>query len=109
MEKRLYFVFLLASLSNIYLCAGKFPSSDLTWIVPYSQEEMMNIDINKRNYLLFIVSSSSTVTFQGQTIEVSDIRERVKYYIRNSKNDRDLPKVLEWPRMGGLCSTQNTF
>ena len=73
---------------------AQYSSSDWNYIVPYSDQEMIDRDINKRNLLFFRVESSEDIRFQGEPIKISDIREIVKVYVKNEKDSYDLPKPL---------------
>lgn len=73
---------------------AQYPSSDWNYIVPYSDQEMIDRDINKRNLLFFRFESSEDIRFQGEPIKISDIREIVKVYVKNEKDSYDLPKPL---------------
>lgn len=71
-----------------------YPTSDWNYIVPYSDQEMIDIDINKRNLLFFRFESNEELRFQGEPINLSDIREIVKVYVKNDNDSYDLPKPL---------------
>lgn len=86
------FAIVLTLISMPLLAA--YPTSDWNYIVPYSDQEMIDIDINIRNLLFFRFESTEELRFQGEPINLSDIREIVKVYVKNEKDSYDLPKPL---------------
>lgn len=86
------FAIVLTLISMPLLAA--YPTSDWNYIVPYSNQEMIDMDINIRNLLFFRFESNEELRFQGEPINLSDIREIVKVYVKNEKDSYDLPKPL---------------
>ena len=74
--------------------AQEYSASDWNFIVPYSEQEMIETDIMVRNLLFFRFENDSELRFQGQPIDVSKVREIVKVYLKNEKDNCDLPKPL---------------
>lgn len=84
----------ILTLVSISSFAQVYPVSDWNYVVPYSDQEMIETDINVRNLLFFRFENDDELRFQGQPIEVSDVREIVKVYLKNEKDNSDLPKPL---------------
>lgn len=58
------------------------------------QKEKKDIEVNKRNTFVVLINSNNQVLAQGEFMEVGDLREKVKEFIKNEGNDPTLPEVL---------------
>ena len=54
------------------------------------------VDINKRNIFVVKVNSLNQLMVQGELMNIRDLRQKVKEFIKNENNDPNLPvKVIE--------------
>ena len=52
-------------------------------------------DINKRNLLVVKINSANQLMVQGQLMDVKQLRERTKEFIKNEQNADNYPKLVE--------------
>ena len=52
-------------------------------------------DINKRNLLVVKINSANQLMVQGQLMDVKQLREKAKEFIKNEQNNDHLPKLVE--------------
>ena len=52
-------------------------------------------DINKRNLLVVKINSANQLMVQGQLMDVKQLRERAKEFIKNEQNADNYPKLVE--------------
>ncbi len=54
--------------------------------------EKPNMEVNKRNTFIVLLNSNNQLLVQGEVIDVKDLREKAKTFIKNEFNDPNLPK-----------------
>ena len=52
-------------------------------------------DINKRNLLVVKINSANQLMVQGQLMDVKQLREKAKEFIKNENDNEFLPKLVE--------------
>ncbi len=57
--------------------------------------EKPNMEVNKRNTFIVLLNSNNQLLVQGEVIDVKDLREKAKTFIKNEFNDPNLPKREE--------------
>lgn len=63
--------------------------------VPKDQKDDQDMDINKRNLLVVLVSSQNQVLCAGEVVDVKQLKERVKEFVENPYNDATKPEKVE--------------
>lgn len=68
-----------------------------------------DIDIKKRNIFVVKVNSLNQLLVQGQEINVRDLREKAKEFIKNEANDPNLPEkvTVDIPNIGNVEITKD--
>lgn len=68
-----------------------------------------DIDIKKRNIFVVKVNSLNQLLVQGQEINVRDLREKAKEFIKNEANDPNLPEkvTVDIPNLGNVEITKD--
>ncbi len=61
---------------------------------PQPNEEQKESEVNKRNTFVVLVNSSNQLLVQGEPLDVRELREKVKTFIKNEGNDPTLPELL---------------
>lgn len=67
-----------------------------------------DIDIKKRNIFVVKVNSLNQLLVQGQELNVRELRDKVKEFIKNDSNDPNLPEkiTVNIPSLGDVDITQ---
>lgn len=58
-------------------------------------QEIEDIEINRRNLFVVRINSMNQLMVQGEIMDVRNLREKTKEFIRNEFNDPHLPEVFE--------------
>ena len=58
------------------------------------KKEQKDIEINERNIYVVLINSKNQVLAQGKPMDVAELRESVKEFIKNEGNDPTLPELL---------------
>ena len=58
-------------------------------------QKVEDTDINKRNLLVVKINSANQLMVQGQLMDVKQLRETAKEFIKNENDDPNLPKLVE--------------
>ena len=58
-------------------------------------DEQEPIDIRERNLFVVRINSMNQLLVQGELIDVSQLREKTKHFVRNEFNEPHLPEVYE--------------
>lgn len=56
--------------------------------------EKPNTDVKKRNIFVVLINSNNQLLVQGEPLDVKQLREKVKTFIKNEAADPSLPEVL---------------
>lgn len=77
--------------------------------LPPAISEDVDIDVKKRNTLAILVSSGDRVMCQGEEIDIKQLKEKVKEFIKNPNNDEHYPEKIEEdvPYFGKMMITKN--
>lgn len=62
---------------------------------PDQKEKMKDLEVKERNIFVVLINSKNQVLAQGQYIQVEELREKVKEFIKNEANDPNLPELSE--------------
>jgi len=62
---------------------------------PVLDPDEMEIEINERNLFIVRINSMNQLLVQGELIDVSQLREKTKHFVRNEFNEPHLPEVYE--------------
>lgn len=62
---------------------------------PDQKEKLKDIEVKERNIFVVLINSRNQVLAQGQYIQVGELREKVKEFIKNEANDPNLPELSE--------------
>lgn len=62
---------------------------------PDQKEKLKDIEVKERNIFVVLINSRNQVLAQGQYIQVEELREKVKEFIKNEANDPNLPELSE--------------
>lgn len=58
-------------------------------------QKVEDTDINKRNLLVVKINSANQLMVQGQLMDVKQLRETAKEFIKNENDEPNLPKLVE--------------
>lgn len=58
-------------------------------------QKVEDTDINKRNLMIVKINSANQLMVQGQLMDVKQLRETAKEFIKNENDDPNLPKLVE--------------
>lgn len=58
-------------------------------------QKVENTDINKRNLMIVKINSANQLMVQGQLVDIKQLREKAKEFIKNENEDATLPKLVE--------------
>ena len=58
-------------------------------------QKVENTDINKRNLMVVKINSANQLMVQGQMLDIKQLREKAKEFIKNENDDATLPKLVE--------------
>ena len=58
-------------------------------------QKVENTDINKRNLMIVKINSANQLMVQGQLMDVKQLRETAKEFIKNENDEPNLPKLVE--------------
>ena len=56
--------------------------------------EVPPVDINKRNIFIVKVNSQNQIMVQGEEMNIRDVREKAKEFIKNENNEPNLPQKV---------------
>ena len=56
--------------------------------------EKPDIDVKKRNIFIVLVNSNNQLLVQGEALDVKELREKAKTFIKNEADDASLPEKL---------------
>ncbi len=56
--------------------------------------EKPNTDVKKRNIFIVLINSNNQLLVQGEALDVKQLREKAKTFIKNEAADPSLPEVL---------------
>ena len=67
------------------------------------------VDINKRNIFIVKINSQNQLLVQGEELNVKELRERAKEFIKNPNNDEKLPVLtkVNIPLLGEMDVTKD--
>ena len=67
------------------------------------------VDVNKRNIFVVKVNSQNQLTVQGELMELQDLRQKTKEFIKNENDDPHLPAKIEEniPLLGTMSITKD--
>ena len=76
--------------------------------VPKDQKQDNEDEINKRNLLPILISSSNQILCDGQIVDIKQLKDKVKEFIDNPFNDEHKPEKLEEdvPMFGKMMITK---
>lgn len=55
--------------------------------------EQPEVDVNKRNTFVVLINSQNQLMVQGKQLNIKNLRQKTKEFIKNEYNDPNLPKV----------------
>lgn len=58
-------------------------------------QKVEDTDINKRNLMIVKINSANQLMVQGQLMDVKQLRETAKEFIKNENDEPNLPKLVE--------------
>ena len=58
-------------------------------------QNVEDTDINKRNLMIVKINSANQLMVQGQLMDVKQLRETAKEFIKNENDEPNLPKLVE--------------
>lgn len=58
-------------------------------------QKVEDTDINKRNLMIVKINSANQLMVQGQLMDVKQLRETAKEFIKNENDEPNLPKLME--------------
>lgn len=87
------FLLLIFFLVTTTMSVDKGLSRRLPPPLPEKQEKK-DIEVNERNIFVVLINSRNQVLAQGELMDVKDLREKVKEFIKNEGNDPKLPELL---------------
>ena len=58
-------------------------------------QKVEDTDINKRNQMIVKINSANQLMVQGQLMDVKQLRETAKEFIKNENDEPNLPKLVE--------------
>ena len=58
-------------------------------------QKVEDTDINKRNLMIVKINSANQLMVQGQLMDVKQLRETAKEFIKNENDEPSLPKLVE--------------
>lgn len=88
------FLLLIFFLVTTTMSVDKGLSRRLPQPLPPNMEKP-NMEVNKRNTFIVLLNSNNQLLVQGEVIDVKDLREKAKTFIKNEFNDPNLPKREE--------------
>ena len=105
------FLLLIFFLVTTTMSVDKGLSRRLPPPMPEKQEKK-DIEINERNIYVVLINSKNQVLAQGKPMDVAELRESVKEFIKNEGNDPNLPELVATPveidgRMEQVMTTAN--
>ncbi|HPW90131.1 MAG TPA: biopolymer transporter ExbD [Paludibacteraceae bacterium] len=56
--------------------------------------EKADIDVKKRNIFIVLINSNNQLLVQGEALDVKELREKAKTFIKNEADDASLPEKL---------------
>jgi biopolymer transport protein ExbD len=56
--------------------------------------EKPDIDVKKRNIFIVLINSNNQLLVQGEALDVKELREKAKTFIKNEADDASLPEKL---------------
>ena len=56
--------------------------------------EKPDIDVKKRNIFIVLINSNNQLLVQGEALDVKELREKAKTFIKNETDDASLPEKL---------------
>ena len=62
---------------------------------PIPPDEEVDVDINRRNLFVVRVNNMNALMVQGEFMDIRQLREKTKEFIKNEFNDPQLPEVFE--------------
>ncbi|MCC8154822.1 MAG: biopolymer transporter ExbD [Tannerellaceae bacterium] len=76
---------------------------------PPIQGETPPVDIKKRNIMVVLINTNNQILCNGEYVELSQLKERVKEFIENPYNAEDKPERVEEdiPYFGKMMVTKN--
>jgi biopolymer transport protein ExbD len=76
---------------------------------PPDKEQPMEVDMNKRNVLVIMVSSSNQIMCGGEEVTLQQLKEKAKEFVDNPMNSEGLPekKEVEIPFFGNVMITES--
>ncbi|MBO7724254.1 MAG: biopolymer transporter ExbD [Paludibacteraceae bacterium] len=88
------FLLLIFFLVTTTMSVDKGLSRRLPQPLPPNMEKQ-NMEVNKRNTFIVLLNSNNQLLVQGEVIDVKDLREKAKTFIKNEFNDPNLPRREE--------------
>lgn len=87
------FLLLIFFLVTTTMSVDKGLSRRLPPPLPEKQEKK-DIEVKERNIFIVLINSRNQLLAQGELMDVKDLREKVKEFIKNEGNDPNLPELL---------------
>lgn len=88
------FLLLIFFLVTTTMSVDKGLSRRLPPPLPPDQKEKKDVEVNQRNTFVVLINSRNQVLAQNEFLDVSELREKVKEFIKNEGNDPHLPELL---------------
>lgn len=88
------FLLLIFFLVTTTMSVDKGLSRRLPPPLPPDQKEKKDVEVNQRNTFVVLINSRNQVLAQNEFMDVSELREKVKEFIKNEGNDPHLPELL---------------
>ena len=87
------FLLLIFFLVTTTMSVDKGLSRRLTPPLPPNMEKP-DIDVKKRNIFIVLINSNNQLLVQGEALDVKELREKAKTFIKNEADDASLPEKL---------------
>ena len=88
------FLLLIFFLVTTTMSVDKGLSRRLPPPLPPDQKEKTDVEVNQRNTFVVLINSRNQVLAQNEFMDVSELRAKVKEFIKNEGNDPHLPELL---------------
>jgi len=59
------------------------------------KQEQMELKVNKRNILQVMINTNNQILCAGEYIDIKQLKEKVKTFIQNERNEENLPEIEE--------------
>ncbi len=74
-----------------------------------AEQKTEDLKVKERNVFVVLINSNDQLLVQGEYLEVKDLKEKAKEFIKNDENSENLPEkeVIEVEYFGNIAVTKN--